>query len=131
MALTKKVFPYEALFRWDEKTGALKGYSLKTITVIMEDGAVLTVQESALMNVEQAKAAGFPLEAILDAARVSALANVDAANAERDEAVKQRDAAIKERDDVVNAAAAAGFVMGEPAPLVTPLINEATDVVKA
>lgn len=65
--------PYEFLARWDESTGAFKGYHFKTITTIMDGKEVLAAKESGAMNAKMAEAAGFPLKDILARLQVDAL----------------------------------------------------------
>lgn len=80
--LTKNVFPYEFFARWDETTGALKGFHFKTITSILEDGKVISAVESDALTPALAAAAGFPLATIIDNLNDAALSSVRELEAE-------------------------------------------------
>jgi len=90
MALTVKEYPYEVLFRWNDK-GVLSGYHVKLRTEVSRDGVVTGSTEGMAMNAAQATAAGFPLSAILDAIHVDALTG-------RDEALTAKAAAEAEAE---------------------------------
>lgn len=77
MATTTNTFPYEFLCRWDEKSGKLKAYHFKTITVVMDGDKVIAAGESDAMTPKQADAVGFKYADILDRLHMDALTAVD------------------------------------------------------
>lgn len=100
MAITKTIKPYEFLARWCEKTGELKGYHFMNIEVVADGGQILAATPLPAMNVSAAAAAGFPMEAILDAQTIAALQSVEIAQAEKEAAIAARDALAAEKSQV-------------------------------
>ena len=68
------------LCRWDEN-GKFQAYHFKTLMQVKRDGVLLAVTEN-IMNIKQAIAAGFPLEAIMSQVHADALRTLDDVKAE-------------------------------------------------
>lgn len=92
--MSKTTNPYEFLVRWDSITGEIKGCHVKMITTHIDDetGEIIAVKESDAMPVAWAKDTGFPLDQVLHAIQVDALATAQTAQA--DKAAMEKDIAV-------------------------------------
>jgi len=67
--------PYELLIRWDPVTGALRGAHVKLYDDVLR-------KEGEAQSVAVANAQGFPLDAVMSQAQISAVAALDVAQVE-------------------------------------------------
>ena len=83
--MSKTTNPYEFLVRWDSMTGQIKGCHVKTVTTHIDDetNEVIAVKESEAMPVAWAQDNGFPLDQVLQAIHVDALATAAAEQAHK------------------------------------------------
>lgn len=91
--------PYEFLARWNADTGEFQGAHIGFIvTVIDDDGSVLSRQQLPVEPVSLAGETGFPIADVLGKIHIDAIARCDLLeqeNASMAVAIKEKDAAIE------------------------------------
>ena len=103
--MSKITNPYEFLVRWDSMTGQIKGCHVKMITTHIDDetNEVIAVKEGEAMPIAWAQETGFPLDQVLQAIHVDALAT--AATEQAHKAAMEKD--MQTERDTLNADKAA------------------------
>lgn len=109
--MSKQTHLYEVLIRFDEDSGALKGYHVQTITKHIDDdtGELIAAKVSGAMNIAQATSAGYSLADILPALNTEVLSQRDSAVA----ALSSAEAVVQEYGQQIAALTAEKAAMME------------------
>lgn len=120
MALEKSVLPYEFLARW--KDGALSGVHVQFVTVLKEDGVIISQTPGDVLPIGEGIPKGFPMADILQKLHVDAIALSDTSVSEKLAAEKsaedsrERVAAVEAALDSAIKALTAIKISGLPKP---------------
>lgn len=101
MALEKTQRPYEFLARWKE--GKLIGAHVQFVTVISDDGVVISETPADVQPVDIGTGKGFPIADILSQLNVDSIAKMDSANAAKQAADDVAAQAEKEKTEAIAA----------------------------
>ena len=105
MPITKSQTPNEFLVRWSD-AGQIQGAHIVFRETLIEDGTELTSRLLPAQPVALAGASGFPLADVLAEVQASALATIEARDAENATLKADKEAADRARDDALAQVAA-------------------------